>query len=793
MTVPRRAAPGVVLIVAALLGSCAPRRTAPPANTGYPEATAPVPTGDDGPLRSRRILLDPGHGGVFRGVVGRDGLDEATVNLDVALRLRDLLSAAGAEVALTRTADADLLSPADSTVNADLAARAAHCAAWRPDVFVSLHHNSNAQLDRDLNETQTYYPVGRHGTDLDLARAVHKHLVRRLQISPARIMAGNFHVLRAATAPAVLGEPSMLSNPLVEDKLAQPRFRQLEAEAYFQGLQAYFAEGVPFWEAVGDTTPQSGEAVAWRFVPDRAAPGAAPPLDPSSVSLRVDGVAAEITLSPSGETVVWRHTRPMTDGDYRCELRGRNLAGRSAELSVVVRRRTTRRRIEVTRTTEQGVPSPRVLLHWRALDRGSPAPLRAPTWIDSADSAAGHLPLGPLGASEGWQLLPSVPGAGRGAPRAGSRALPPGARWIWLEGGSDGGGWRARHLPGIALDQADQDGFLVDPRAPACPVAAGAPAWLEKPGCLPLLLDTGHRTPWRPASVAPPETLRWTPLIPALVGRRILIDPHGDAAEDDGLCPLGTTGRELNLEVALRLADLLRGAGADARLTRADESWVPPEAKILQANAQGAELFLTLRRAPGGDWRLTHHPGSVGGSHAARLLQETLAALSGSTSPAVAESYGYLLRQTACPAVEVSLPLPATVDDEERWRAPPYQQAVAAEIFNAAAAWFAGRELLASLRDPRDLVHGQAAATRLGERAAWIRVDGNWSWLPPRTGDPPARLPLPGARHTFEIHGGGGWELLVTNGDADGTTTATSFAWDPAVATTPQAGPGAAR
>ena len=96
MTVPRRTAPWVVLIFAALLGSCAPRRTAPPANTGYPEVPAPVAApaaafADDA-LRGRRILLDPGHGGVFRGVVGRDGLDEATVNLDVALRLRDLLA-----------------------------------------------------------------------------------------------------------------------------------------------------------------------------------------------------------------------------------------------------------------------------------------------------------------------------------------------------------------------------------------------------------------------------------------------------------------------------------------------------------------------------------------------------------------------------------------------------------------------------------------------------------------------------------------------------------------------------
>ncbi|MBK6899208.1 MAG: N-acetylmuramoyl-L-alanine amidase [bacterium] len=765
MTVPRRAAPWVALIFIALLGSCAPRRTAPPANTGYPEvpaaATAPAPPVAGGELSGRRILLDPGHGGVFRGVIGRDGLDEATVNLDVALRLRDLLSAAGAEVALTRTSDADLLTPADSTVNADLAARASLCAALRPDVFVSLHHNSNAQLDRTLNETQTYHPVGRTGADLDLARAVHKHLVQALRISPARIMAGNFHVLRAATAPAVLGEPSMLSNPDVEARLAQPRFRQLEAEAYFQGLREYFAGGVPAWTVVSDTTLQADEHVAWRFVADRIAPDDAPPLDPASVTLLVDGIATATSLSPAGDVVVWRPERPLPDGDYRCELRARNLAGRTAELTFDLRRRTTPRRIEVTRSSERGVPAPRSLLHWRALDGATPAPLRETVRIGGAGGPADSLTLAPLGAAEGWLLLPA---AAHVSPAEAAASLPAGARWIWL----GAGGWNARLLPGIALDERRDDAFAVDRRAPAFPVAAGSPAWLEKPGCRPLLLDADHRTPWQPSGAAPPDSLHWTTLIPALVGRRILIDPHGGAAEADGFGPLGTSGRELNLGVAERLAGLLCGAGADARLTRTDEAWVPPEAKVLQANALGAELFLTLRRAPDGGWGLAHHPGSAGGLRAARLLQETLPAPAGTAPPAIAESYDYLLRQTACPAVAVSLPLPATVADEERGRAPSHQLGVATGIFNAVAAWFAGRELLADLRDPRELLLGPTPAEGPAAAPAWVRVDGNWLWLPPLAGDPPARLPLPGADHTFEVHAGGAWELLATGRGADG-------------------------
>ncbi len=185
------------LSLLALLGGCG-RPAAPP--TVVPPAAAPV-AGYEGagtdlsgldlaPLRGRRILLDPGHGGRFRGALGPNGLSEAEVNLGVALYLRGLLEWAGAEVFLTRSADVDLSTPVDSTLAGDLARRVALADSLRPDVFLSLHHNSNATRDPIMNETQTYYPAGREGADLDLARAIHRHMVRALGISPARIMAG---------------------------------------------------------------------------------------------------------------------------------------------------------------------------------------------------------------------------------------------------------------------------------------------------------------------------------------------------------------------------------------------------------------------------------------------------------------------------------------------------------------------------------------------------------------------------------------------------------------------------
>ncbi len=94
------------------------------------------------PLRGRRIVLDPGHGGFFKGAIGQNGLTEAEVNLGVALYLRGLLEWVGAEVFLTRTADYDFLTASDSTLASDLAFRSSFADSLQPDVFLSLHHNS---------------------------------------------------------------------------------------------------------------------------------------------------------------------------------------------------------------------------------------------------------------------------------------------------------------------------------------------------------------------------------------------------------------------------------------------------------------------------------------------------------------------------------------------------------------------------------------------------------------------------------------------------------------------------
>ncbi len=296
---PARNARAAVLAAALLLatttlltagcGGPPPGAIPPEAPPGYLQLRETFGPRDFGPLAGRRIVLDPGHGGHFRGAIGPGGLAEADVNLGVALNLRGLLEWAGAQVFMTRTADYDFLTPADSTLATDLAFRVSFTDSIKPDVFISIHHNSTASGDPTINETQTYYPLDDDGASVDLAKAIHRHLVLNLEIAPARILPGNFRVLRDATVPAVLGEPAMISHPVMAGRLSQAAAQRLEAEAYFLGLLDYFAGGDPRWLAAQPDTLTVGDAdtlLAWTFADDSPA---APAPDPATFTVRADG------------------------------------------------------------------------------------------------------------------------------------------------------------------------------------------------------------------------------------------------------------------------------------------------------------------------------------------------------------------------------------------------------------------------------------------------------------------------------------------------------------------------
>ena len=90
---------------------------------------------------------------------------------------------------------------------------------------------------------------------------------------------------------------------------------------------------------------------------------------------------------------------------------------------------------------------------------------------------------------------------------------------------------------------------------------------------------------------------------PWLSGRRIFIDPgHGGLGEKDQfrMGPGGITEEEANLRVSLILASMLRGAGAEVKLSRTRDVDVSLEERVEMAKEFSPELLISV-----------HHNGSV--------------------------------------------------------------------------------------------------------------------------------------------------------------------------------------
>lgn len=226
------------------------------------------------PHRPRSIMLDPGHGGIDPGTTNpRFRLQEKTVTLDVALRLRALLTAQGWQVFMTRTADTDargakaaqksyLKGPAaEEDKRLDLIDRALLARERHVDVFLSIHFDAGPTPSARGSMILTFPPAGQRsskawggandaqgampGNRFDawntiLANAVFNGLPRRLATYDAGERLQNISVLRNDTGcPAALVEPAYITNDAEAQRLMTPTFREQVAEALAAGLRDY--------------------------------------------------------------------------------------------------------------------------------------------------------------------------------------------------------------------------------------------------------------------------------------------------------------------------------------------------------------------------------------------------------------------------------------------------------------------------------------------------------------------------------------------------------------------------
>jgi N-acetylmuramoyl-L-alanine amidase len=241
-------------------------------------------------LGARRIVIDAGHGGHDPGTIGRGGLEEKDLVLDVALRLEKMLRGElGTDVIMTRSTD----------VFVPLEDRTAIANSRDADLFLSIHANSSRSSSARGIETYILnFAADPHAEEVaarensisaatlkdlqrlvkaialnskidesrDFASSIHESLVARVKagrgdIQDRGVRTAPFYVLIGATMPSVLAEISFVSNPEDERLLRTPDYREKIARSLFEGVKSYL-EGLNRTQMRQLTKNSAGSTVA---------------------------------------------------------------------------------------------------------------------------------------------------------------------------------------------------------------------------------------------------------------------------------------------------------------------------------------------------------------------------------------------------------------------------------------------------------------------------------------------------------------------------------------------------
>lgn len=251
----------------------------------YPEDTAPSDAPSSSPQPAKpvkegysmvrqlglgiaRIVIDPGHGGKDPGCIGRNGLQEKTVVLDVCRELKKLIEREKTlEVILTR--ETDIFLPVES--------RPVIANQKRADLYISVHANSIPNKKR--SGVQTFYLNFSHDPSVnaiaaqenatstksisemkdiitkiaqnskiveskELAEIIQDSIVSTLSknykdVKDLGVKGGPFWVLIGGEMPSILVEISHLSNSKEAERLKSPQYRRYVAQGIYSGIKNY--------------------------------------------------------------------------------------------------------------------------------------------------------------------------------------------------------------------------------------------------------------------------------------------------------------------------------------------------------------------------------------------------------------------------------------------------------------------------------------------------------------------------------------------------------------------------
>lgn len=187
------------------------------------------------------IVIDAGHGGEDSGAVAENKILEKDINLDIALKLKDMLVSSGFKILMTRVGDVSIY---DKGKNKNLRQKKASDMKNRlklinsapGNVLISIHQNKFPE--KKYSGTQVFFSKNNEWSEI-LAKSIQLSVKSLLQpendreVKPA---AKNIYILHNSNVPAVIVECGFMSNEEELDKLTQEDYRLKMAFSIYCGI-----------------------------------------------------------------------------------------------------------------------------------------------------------------------------------------------------------------------------------------------------------------------------------------------------------------------------------------------------------------------------------------------------------------------------------------------------------------------------------------------------------------------------------------------------------------------------
>ena len=173
--------------------------------------------------RQHCFIIDPGHGGVDGGATSVTGKLESAFNLEIGLRLRDLMHFLGYDTQMIRTEDISVYTEGGTIAQkkiSDLRERVRICNETSGAILLSIHQNTFP--DGRYYGAQVFY--GPHEASEALAKALQQVLDPNGRRSAKRAV--EVYLMQHISCPGVLIECGFLSNPKEEAKLQTAEYQK---------------------------------------------------------------------------------------------------------------------------------------------------------------------------------------------------------------------------------------------------------------------------------------------------------------------------------------------------------------------------------------------------------------------------------------------------------------------------------------------------------------------------------------------------------------------------------------